>query len=256
MYLNFEINNNIIKKKNIEDDYEYKNQCSFFFHSKEWNHLEKYAIFWTDKNKSIIRYLGEGCQLQCQIPEELTDVFSIQVYANDNIKTNKIEIGTTIKQPKEKCKKPIKKCDTNTIFYDIYQQLEQKIDSIKYIDNTFYIYSSNKLIKSVNLYDKDLMKKIIEDEIIKINIDTQLSPDSDNAVQNKTIYNELNKKENSANLSKIARTGDYNDLKNIPTEFNPKHHNHVVVDVVDYEENIDIDLNALLDILGDEIAKE
>ena len=253
MYLEFEIKNNQIKRKNIEDDYEYKNQCSFFFHSKEWNHLEKYVIFWTDKNKSIIRYLGEGCQLQCQIPEELTDVFSIQVYANDEIKTNKIEIGTTIKQPKEKCKKPIKKCDTNTIFYDIYQQLEQKIDSIKYIDNTFYIYSSNKLIKSVNLYDKDLIKKIIEDEIIKINIDTQLSPDSDNAVQNKTIYNELSKKENSVNLSRVARTGDYNDLKNLPESFQPSKHMHTKEDLINFDYNVDEDIEIILMKLTDNI---
>lgn len=248
MYLNFEITNNKITRRNLEDDYENKNKCLFFFNTEEWNHLEKYAIFWTDKNKSIIRYLGKGCQLQCQIPEELTDVFSIQVYANDEIKTNKITIGTTIKQPKEKCKKPVKKCDTNTIFYDIYQQLEQKIDSIKYIDNTFYIYSSNKLIKSVNLYDKDLMKKIIEN-----NIDIQLSPDSDNAVQNKVIYNELNKKENSANLSRVARTGDYNDLQNKPTEFYPSRHMHTKEDLINFDYNVDEDIEIILMKLTDDI---
>ena len=60
----------------------------------------------------------------------------------------------------------------------------------------------------------------------------------------------------ASDLPRIALTGDYNDLINIPEEFNPSHHNHLVVDVVDYEENINVDLNALLDFLGDEIAKE
>ena len=247
MYLNFEITNNKITRRNLEDDYENKNKCLFFFNTEEWNHLEKYAIFWTDKNKSIIRYLGEGCQLKCQIPEEMTDVFSIQVYANDNIKTKKIQVGTTIKESDRECK-PIKKekCDTTSIFYDIYKQLEQKIDSIKYIDNTFYIYSSNKLIKTVDLYDKDLIKKLIEDQLIEISVDSELSKTSENALQNKVIYEELNKKENSANLSKVARTGDYDDLKNKPNEFNPSHHTHSKNDINDFDVNVDTDIELML----------
>lgn len=255
MYLNFEITNDKIKRKNTEDDYQEKNQCNFFFESEEWRYIEKYVIFWTEKNKSIIRYLGEGCNLACSIPEEIDDIFSIQVYATDDIKTNKIQVGTTRKEPQGKCKKPIKKCDTTSIFYDIYQQLEQKIDSIKYVDNTFYIYSSNKLIKSVELYDKNLIKKLIEDQLIKLNVDSELSKDSENALQNKVIYEELNKKENSNNLSRVSRTGNYNDLNNKPKEFPPSKHTHSKEDLDDFDINVDTDIELMLmkvtdDILG------
>ena len=255
MYLNFEIKNKTIKRKNIEEDYQEKNQCNFFFESEEWRYIEKYVIFWTEKNKSIIRYLGEGCNLACLIPEEINDVFSIQVYATDDIKTNKIQVGTTRKEPQGECKKPIKKCDTTSIFYDIYQQLEQKIDSIKYVDNTFYIYSSNKLIKSVKLYDKELIKKLIEDQLIEVNVDSELSKESKNPLQNKVIYEELNKKENSNNLSKVSRTGDYNDLNNKPDKYPPLKHTHSKEELEDFDINVDADIELMLmkvtdDILG------
>jgi len=253
MYLSFEITNNKIKRKNIEDDYQEKNQCNFFFESKEWRYIEKYVIFWTEKNKSIIRYLGEGCNLACVIPEEIDDIFSIQVYATDNIKTNKIQIGTTRKEPQKECKKPIKKCNTTNIFYDIYQQLEQKIDSIKYVDNTFYIYSSNKLIKSVELYDKDLLKKLIEDQLIKLNVDSELSKESENPLQNKVIYEELNKKENSNSLSRVSRTGDYNDLNNKPNEFPPSKHTHSKEDLDDFDISVDTDIELMLIKITDDI---
>lgn len=257
MYLNFEITNDKITRKNIEENYEEKNKCFFVFNTKEWNHLEKYAIFWTDKNKSIIRYLGEGRRLKCKIPEEMTDVFSIQVYANDNVKTNKIQIGTTITKPNKECPKPIKrdekKCDTTSIFYDIYKQLEQKIDRIKYVNNTFYIYSSNKLIKAVDLYDKSLIKKLIEDELISLNIDSEMSDTSVNALQNKVITQELNKKEDSSNLHTISRTGDYSDLENKPNEFNPSQHTHRTTEIIDFDHDVDGDIEIMIMKLTDNI---
>ena len=144
------------------------------------------------------------------------------------------------------------------IFYRdfINAYTSRKIDRIDYKDNVFSIYSSNKLIKQVDLFDKVLIKKLIDEQLIEVNVDNELSLTSENPVQNKTITHELNKKQNSSSLPRVAITGDYNDLKNIPNEFNPTHHNHVVVDVVDYEENIDFDLGKLLDILNDEIRKE
>lgn len=57
-------------------------------------------------------------------------------------------------------------------------------------------------------------------------------------------------------LSKVAVTGEYIDLENIPKSFPPSLHNHMVNDITDYRESVDNDLNILLDELGDEIAKE
>lgn len=256
MYLEFEIKNNQIKRKNIEGDYKNKKQCCFSFLTKEWKHKEKYVIFWTENNKSIIRSLGHKSHSKCKIPKELTNIFSIQVYANDNLYTNKLKIGTTIKEKQNVKKKPCKKinkCSTDNILYDIYQQLEQKVDSVKYIDNVLYIYSSNKLIKTVDLYDKNLIQKLIDDELISINIDSELSETSINALQNKVIYNELNKKEDSKNLSKVARTGDYSDLNNLPTDFKPSKHMHTKEDLINFDYDVDEDIEIILMKLTDDI---
>ena len=117
MYLEFEIKNNQIKRKNIEGDYKYKKQCSFSFLTKEWKHKEKYVIFWTENNKSIIRSLGHKSHSKCRIPKELTNIFSIQVYANDNLYTNKLKIGTTIKEKQNVKKKLIQ--DVQNVKKDI-----------------------------------------------------------------------------------------------------------------------------------------
>lgn len=50
-----------------------------------------------------------------------------------------------------------------------------------------------------------------------ITVDDQLSTTSTNPVQNKVITNELNKKVDGTSLSKVATSGDYDDLLNKPT---------------------------------------
>lgn len=44
--------------------------------------------------------------------------------------------------------------------------------------------------------------------------DSELSTNSTNAVQNKVVTNALNRKVNSSDIANVARTGDYNDLRN------------------------------------------
>lgn len=44
--------------------------------------------------------------------------------------------------------------------------------------------------------------------------DSELSTNSTNAVQNKVVTNALNRKINSSDIANVARTGDYNDLRN------------------------------------------
>ena len=114
----------------------------------------------------------------------------------------------------------------------------------------------NRLIDTIDILDEKLLKKIQNGTSLEVIVDTVLSKTSNHAIANKTVYNALLDFLKASDLSKIALTGDYNDLKNIPNEFNPTHHNHIMVDVVDYEENIDFDLGKLLDNLYDEITKE
>ena len=253
----FEVKNNRIERKNTnENQLEYIDPkiCYFKFTTKEWSRKEKYVIFWTEKNKSIIKSLGSKCKAKINTAKDINPKkFTIQVYINEDIKTNKYSIGIPFNNEKQEkqCIKP----KTASLIYEVYKQLDKKIDNILYIDNTLNFYSEDKIIKSIDLVNKDLIEKILEGKI-DLSIDDELSLESKNAVENKVITEELNKKQDISKLPKVAQTGDYNDLENIPTEFNPKHHNHVVVDVVDYEENIEFDLGRLLDNLYDEITKE
>ena len=259
MNLRFEIINQKIRQKtNFEKQNEIN--CLFKFITSEWGSLEKYIIFWNEKNKSIIQSLGKEMECSCQVPEKILegDYFSIQIYSENNLSTNKIKIDSFIES--EECPKKI----------DIIQEPPKEkcrchegvdtenyiIDNVKYKNNKILFYSDNKLIKSIDILDVQLLEKIKNNLSLEVVVDTVLSETSENPVMNKTIYNALLEFLKASDLATIALTGDYNDLKNIPTEFNPTYHNHHVVDVVDYEENINVDLNALLDVLGDEIAKE
>lgn len=231
--------------------------CMFRFMSSDWDSIEKYVIFSTKKGKNVICSIGKSNKGFCRFPKELLNEnkFFIQIYANNNLFTDKTKIDSFIESDYcshteviEKKEEKIKKecgCheEVNTDYI---------INNIEYKDNKILFYSDDKLIQSINIIDQKLLDRVRED----YDVDMTLSSTSKNPIANKTVYNALLDFLKESDLSTIALTGDYNDLLNIPTEFNPKHHNHVVVDVVDYEENINIDLNALLDALGDEIAKE
>lgn len=254
----FEVKNNRIERKNInENQLEYVDPkiCYFKFTTEEWGRKEKYVIFWTEKNKSIIKSIGKKCWTKIEIPKEINKKnFIIQIYVDDNLKTERYTIGKPIlieKEDFEKCSKT-KSIDLIKIIYD---KLDKKIDNVVYKNNILYFYSDDEIIKVIDLVNEELVKKILTGSI-EIKVDRNLSETSRNPVMNKTITAELNKKQDISKLPKVAQTGDYNDLENIPKEFNPKHHNHVVVDVVDYEENIEFDLGRLLDNLYDEITKE
>ena len=87
--------------------------------------------------------------------------------------------------------------------------------------------------------------------------------DEDNMVyfENSNIEKvSINKKNNRfnfiINIENSLPLKVYNDLKNIPSKFPPTIHTHNTVDINDYEESVDMDLNALLDFLSDEIRKE
>ncbi len=250
----FEVKNNSIEKKIIQE-----NQlecadpkiCYFKFTTKEWGRKEKYVIFWTEKNKSIIKSLGSKCRAKINTPKDInSEKFTIQVYINEDIKTNKYSIGIPFKDEKQEkqCIKP----KTMGLIYEVYKQLDKKIDNILYIDNVLHIYSGDKIIKSIDLVNNELIEKILEGKI-DLNIDDELSLESKNAVENKIITEELNKKQNISELANVAQTGDYNDLENIPDKFSPSRHMHTKEDLVDFDYNVDEDIEIILMKLTDDI---
>lgn len=146
----FEIENMIIRQKQNKkntDDF----ACSFHFKTSEWRHLEKYAIFWSSKEKSTIRYLGRNSKTTCPIPENILESssFYIQVYANENVFTQKLGVSSYVHHKKKKGGKPKTRFDKD-------------IDNIVYEDNKLLIYSNNKLIETIDIVDKTLLNKIVK----------------------------------------------------------------------------------------------
>lgn len=97
MTLKFEINNNIIRKGHsdyIPNDDSGDLFASFVFNTKDWKHLEKYAIFWNRKGKSTIRYITDKSHGSCPVPHMALDdlYFYVQVYANDDMFTQKLKV--------------------------------------------------------------------------------------------------------------------------------------------------------------------
>lgn len=231
MKLEFNINNKIIER--VDTNILTNNDiiiCNFSF-SEEWKHKEKYVIFWSSKNKSKIMSLGKGQKSECSIPKSISkeSLLAIQIYVNDNLKTQKLNIALTptnytIQEKENKCNKKKKHIDdynTKRIFDDILTRLDSKVSAIAYEDGYLKCYAGKKLICSEPIF-----------------------PDIHNNIEE--IVKEINEE--------IGVTRDYNDLINIPNEFNPSPHTHHIIDVVDYDE--ERDLNILLDVLGDEISKE
>ena len=246
MSFNFEIENKlIIQKKSLNKEDLF---CSFVFHTPEWKHLDKYAIFWNKEGKSSISYIGPKQKGQCPIPQMVLDdlFFYIQVYANDNILTNKLKIFTVDqKRPKHHCKEKRE--------FDVKQ--EDKIDNVVYEDNKLLFYANNKLVQTIDIIDEQLLQKVLANTAPEYIVDTVLSSTSNHPLANKTIYRLLQKKMDLNSLSSIAYTGSYNDLKDVPEEFPPMSHNHTTNDITDFDEAIDGNINLKVDVNMDDLIE-
>lgn len=231
--------------------------CVFTFEvDSDWIDLEKFVIFRDDwRNPYVVHLKGEGNVLSCLVPDCVLDGdnFKVSVFAGDLLSTNNVTIrllesGYTdgfYQNCKEKQK---------DIFVEIFDELDGKVDDVIYDNDKkcFRFYSKGELLKSL------LVPVITEEEAETICTN----------VLNNWIYEVPTATESSDGLlsyedkikldliKSVAFTGDYSDLNNIPNEFTPKAHNHIMNDVVDYDENISLDLNNMLDFLYDEIRKE
>lgn len=171
MNLKFEVKDKTIQRKNIQVLASKKSKCFFTFVTKDWWNLEKYVIFWTKDNKSTILYLGKGKECFCKVPKKFVEenLFSIQVYANDEYVTDKLNVGGipegyTIKKPEKKCtknKKTHKNDDPEILLYSVFSKLETKIDNILYKDGYLICYSNEKIVCKTPIF-RDLTYEIRE----------------------------------------------------------------------------------------------
>lgn len=252
MILNFKIKEKKIFKlqdKKIDNLSYYK--CKFYFDYPTWNNKEIFVNFINDSGYSKSVFLGKyESVLSCTIPKRIiTDnqTFQIFLYAN-NIKTNKISVhlfGQTEQY-----------VERDQVIENVLQQIDKKIDNVVFNNNRIEFYSNNNLINTIYIDNIDV--NIIKSEMQSYF--AQMNPKIDNIVLNDNVIICYADSEIICEiplmLSDVAWTGSYNDLKNIPNEFNPSQHTHEMIDVIDYEDNVSMDLNVLLDNLSDEINKE
>lgn len=246
MNFEFEVEGNILRQKSHKKS---KNDldnlfCSFVFTTPNWKHIEKYAIFWNRKGKSTIRYIDKGMKGICELPEMVSNdlYFYVQVYANDEILTQKLKVFVFDKATK----KPKKPCYEEENLNVFFKKMEGQIDYIKYDGGNFLIYSKNKLVKKIDIVDEQLMSRILNGITPEFIIKIATSDESDLPISCKLVYKALREKVNKTDLPLVAITGSYNDLEDIPTEFPPTPHTHISNDVVDFDISVDKDLKDFI----------
>lgn len=251
-------------------------KCIFYFAKEIWENKNIFVYFSDDNEHSENIFLGSyKNMLSCIVPPIFLNngYFYLYIMSEDEIKTNTIAI--TLKNnfipPKKKCFTPSsffkeieniacadeqQKCN---IINTIFKEIDKKIDNVIYEDNQIKFYSNDILINTINIDNLD--NDIIQTEVQSFlnNLPTKidnvvLSDDTIIYYGDNQIISQIPLK--STSLSEVAWSGKYNDLKNIPSKFPPTVHTHNTADINDYEENVDMDLNALLDFLSDEIRKE
>ena len=260
MELNFTITHQILKRTDenvmVNKSKNYIN-CIFIFKTNEWNNQEKIAIFRNEKGETFEKYIGRDNECSCIVPNAALscDFFTVSVYAGNQITTNEKIVVLLRAGYRNKHHHHHEYDGDKDIFIQIFEKLNDKIDDIIINDG----------VLSVRRGD------VIDSLADFITIDSELSLTSDNAVANSVITSALQNKADNSMLSNVvedvtlivdtkfdelptvAKTGNYEDLTNIPEEFTPAKHTHESSDVTDLDNNIDLDLNNLLDSLTDSI---
>lgn len=251
MNLKFEVEDMILRQKK---SFNHKKTdlnnlfCSFVFTTPEWKHIDKYAVFWNRKGKSTIRYLGTRVKEQCELPEMvLNDLFFyVQVYANDDVYTQKLKVYVLEDVP---TLKPREHYHTKENLNDFFSKMENKIDNIVYDSGNFLIYSNNKLIKTIDVVDEQLISRLLAGITPEMIFDIATSEESDLPIACKLTYKALKNKVDVTDLPLVAITGSYNDLEDIPEEFPSAPHTHQKDDITDFDSSVEEDFDDFIDIL-------
>lgn len=156
MNLEFTVNNQILTRKDSEKIVN-KNrnvyQCKFTFENNEWEPLHKFALFRDGWGNSEKVYLGKDSNiLSCVIPSSILQgtYFKVSVYGGDLTATNSVTIHLTESDYSGRAHGG---CDNRRkdIFVEIFDRLDNTIDSIAYSDNCIHLFNGDVLIESVYL---------------------------------------------------------------------------------------------------------
>lgn len=155
MDLNFEINNQILSRKddnilvNKSKNYVF---CNFKFKTAEWTNLEKFAIFKDSWGKAYVSYLGTSCDCRCVVPIEALKGtnFKVSVYGGDLITACELTI-LLVPSGYTTLISPTAESMSRDVFVDIFERLENKIDEIVYEEGYLRCYASGKIVSELML---------------------------------------------------------------------------------------------------------
>lgn len=255
--LEFEVHNQILERIDSQDVVN-KNRdvykCRFTFEEdSEWVNLNKFVIFEDGWGNSSTQHLGKSSNiLSCLVPDKVLQgsYFKISVYAGKGqlITTNNVSValiqsgysahrGHHNYYPLYHHNYHHHDCyHEDDIWIEVFDRLDNTIDSIIYDNNTLHLFSRDKLIESIYLpfvleddiaeLVEDLTKRFIENNVKpatsttdgllskedkqkldsieeganKTIVDTQLDADSNNPISNKVVAEALDGKENSYDI--------------------------------------------------------
>lgn len=208
--------------------------CNFTFEGEQWEGVEKYVIFKTNKKKSYTASLGTEMQASSPIPNSALAgcIMKVSVYGGDLITTNEVSVliiptgydpnsSTDQSEFHDAFAEAYKTIsEFKEIFAEVYDTIENKFDNVQTNnDNTITFYSGDK---PVAILDMNPL----------LNISWNNINDKPEIVNNGLFYRD----------NYILQLYDNNNLKQeISLE-----HSHLSEDILDLETDIDIDLKSLL----------
>lgn len=260
--LEFEVHNQILERIDSQDIVNMnKNiyKCRFTFEEEsEWANANKFVIFTDGWGNSSTVHLGkESNVLSCLVPDKVLrgSYFQVSVYAGDLVTTNNVSIaliqsgynrenGFTphpVHHHPNRYYHPAPHhheycCNDEDIFVEIFDRLDNSIDSIIYDNNTLHLFCREKLMESIYLpfvsnqevqeLVNDLVTRFINTELStattetdgllskedKLKLDTieiganmtlvddSLDGESDNAISNRVVKQALDGKEDSYDI--------------------------------------------------------
>ena len=200
--------------------------CHFTFENEEWDDKQKFVTF-SVKKREYTSPLTEENEYSSPIPYAAlaSCIINVKVHCDDIITRNQVSL--VVSQPKEEiiyeCKK---QADYHDVYAEAFKQIGTKFDDVQIDGDDMVFYAGGKEISRVSL---------------GISRDQANWAETDNTspafIQNKPDIINNFKYEND-NL--ICLEDD--EVKQIVS----LKHNHQSTDVVDFDEEVDIDLSSLL----------
>lgn len=240
--LEFEVHNQILTRIDSQDVLNKSRniyKCLFTFEEdSEWINLNKFVIFKDGWGNSSTVHLGKSSNtLSCLVPDEILrgSYFQVSIYAGDLITTNNVSVALIHSGYKSK-KRSYCHHEGKDIFVEIFDKLDNTVDSIVYGNQTLHLFNRDSLLESIYLpfvLEEDLEELVNElfnkfinnhialatdesdgllssDDKIKLDsidyganrtiVDNELDENSGNPISNDCVTKALNGKEDSYDI--------------------------------------------------------